>query len=689
MKPRILVFACVAASSPLLTQQPQTRELAYDVSVDVAVRPPALFTGDDGKPYLGYYAVITNFGRQEVVFSRIDVLDAATGAVIAALDTSRLRRGFTLQVSVPDRQRPETMRHLPPGRVAVFRALFPLDSGRAAPRRLVHRITFEPIAGLRIARTQTDTDAAPVVTTPAVAVQPPPMVIGPPLRGGPWRAGGAAGLNNQHLSLTTIDGRARMPERFAVDFQLVDSAINVLPNPFAARLTNSWFYAYRAEVLAVADGRVAFVRDGIPENTPTPSGDENMPVPLTRESVAGNQISIEIAPGVFAMYAHLVPGHLRVHVGDRVRKGQVIGYVGNAGNAKNPHLHFELIDGPEINAADGVPWEIDSFDLWGHLGGDNMPDMQRPPVRHTRQMLLQDAIVRFAPAPRAAVAVAILPDEADPALAWIEAKRDGREPSESEMRRLLRSEGYGALKTRAQTEGRPLSDSAFQGFLLSDALAPQAAALSIAIQSYRAVEPPDLAANALKYLPAGATIRAHILPVIKPVRGDFTVIRDGVYQVVVDVTPGESPASVERSLVSALYRIGRSSVCRRPASSQSLADLLDFSDGIALHAAAGSGDLADVAPSMREVERLIQNVLDRRITSPDSASARARRTIGWLMASTVEHTSGRDQVVATACDPVALMRRYNQAASRSGRGAGVPLWSEAVLHRLEALRGSP
>ncbi len=66
-------------------------------------------------------------------------------------------------------------------------------------------------------------------------------------------------------------------------------------------------------------------------------------------------------------YAHLDRHARGLSVGDRVRKGEVIGYVGTTGNAPDnaPHLHFQVMrrgtgrawwDGPPIN-----PWPFFVF----------------------------------------------------------------------------------------------------------------------------------------------------------------------------------------------------------------------------------------------------------------------------------------------------------------------------------------
>ncbi|HEV3112867.1 MAG TPA: M23 family metallopeptidase [Candidatus Binataceae bacterium] len=55
------------------------------------------------------------------------------------------------------------------------------------------------------------------------------------------------------------------------------------------------------------------------------------------------------------------PGSVKVHAGQTVTAGQVLGLVGNSGNTIAPHLHFQLMNGPLSLASNGLPYEINAF----------------------------------------------------------------------------------------------------------------------------------------------------------------------------------------------------------------------------------------------------------------------------------------------------------------------------------------
>ena len=122
---------------------------------------------------------------------------------------------------------------------------------------------------------------------------------------------------------------------------------------------NEQWFGYGAEVTAVAPGTVVFARDGQPDGTP-----KSLPR-ATQEpgDGAGNNVIVEIEPGVWAFYAHLQMGSVAVEVGDQVVTGQPIGRLGNSGNSIGPHLHFGLIDGVNPLTANSVPMVLDSYEL--------------------------------------------------------------------------------------------------------------------------------------------------------------------------------------------------------------------------------------------------------------------------------------------------------------------------------------
>jgi hypothetical protein len=108
---------------------------------------------------------------------------------------------------------------------------------------------------------------------------------------------------------------------------------------------NEDYYAYGKEILAAAAGKVVTAIDGVPENVP---GSMN---PLC---VVGNCVIIDQGQNEFALYAHLQPGSLRLHVGDQVQQGEVLGLCGNSGNSSEPHLHFHVQDSGVLQDGAGV-----------------------------------------------------------------------------------------------------------------------------------------------------------------------------------------------------------------------------------------------------------------------------------------------------------------------------------------------
>jgi murein DD-endopeptidase MepM/ murein hydrolase activator NlpD len=154
-----------------------------------------------------------------------------------------------------------------------------------------------------------------------------------------------------------VEGRAVIAQRFAIDWVRLWSADSTSKGD---QKLNESYRAYGAEVLAVADATVVAIKDGIPQNIP---GEHSRAVPITMETIAGNHIILDLGGGRFCMYAHLQPGSLKVKAGDPVKRGQVLALVGNTGNSTEPHLHFQVMDGPSPLGSEGLPYLIGSFEL--------------------------------------------------------------------------------------------------------------------------------------------------------------------------------------------------------------------------------------------------------------------------------------------------------------------------------------
>src|SRR5262249_55425450 len=190
-------------------------------------------------------------------------------------------------------------------------------------------------------------------------------------------------------AMTPVAGGPPTAQRFAIDWlQWGGNAQSFTGD----RLDNRNYRCYGAEVLAVADGAVVAVKDGIPENIP---GANSRAVPITLETVGGNHVILELGGGRFAFYAHLQPGKIRVKTGDRVTRGQVLGLLGNSGNSTEPHLHFHICDRNSPLGAEGLPYALTSFEIQGKgaIGAGGFTWNPNAVERRINEMPLQNAVV--------------------------------------------------------------------------------------------------------------------------------------------------------------------------------------------------------------------------------------------------------------------------------------------------------
>jgi murein DD-endopeptidase len=140
------------------------------------------------------------------------------------------------------------------------------------------------------------------------------------------------------------------------------------------------------------------VKDGIPENVPL---SPTRAVPITLETVGGNYVIISLRNGHYAYYAHLQPGSIRVKPCDHVRRGQVLGLLGNSGNSDAPHLHFHISNGNSPMGSEGVPFLFDSFEVLGNAEmekvltqGWTVPAGVKP-YKPLRDMTVESQVVTF------------------------------------------------------------------------------------------------------------------------------------------------------------------------------------------------------------------------------------------------------------------------------------------------------
>jgi murein DD-endopeptidase MepM/ murein hydrolase activator NlpD len=192
-----------------------------------------------------------------------------------------------------------------------------------------------------------------------------------------------------------------VPQRFAIDFFMLDDRMRAWAGD-PSKITS--YFSYRQPVVAAAPGIVVDTQDGLPDNTALP----HTPKPPPIDQTVGNHVTVKIGPGLYVLYAHFTPGSVKVHVGEKVGTGQLLGLIGTSGNSTTPHLHFQIMTTPEFFPTDSVPYVFGQFQLPGRvpdrIWDDNLglqptgtlPFVPaRPAALHRDQMPLDRDVVRF------------------------------------------------------------------------------------------------------------------------------------------------------------------------------------------------------------------------------------------------------------------------------------------------------
>lgn len=324
---------------------------AFTPLVSQVLTTPQPVKASDGNYHIAYELLLTNAIGVPVELQEVEIRDRKSGRILLALGDVELKQQINPIGHVEANASGDLA--IPSSSTAIIWLDVVVPSADDIPDEIDHRI-----AG----RAVTPNGAHPFesVLSSLSLDKSAPIILGPPVPPGKWlmSEGCCRDFTHHRHGLAPIDGRLMVPQRFAIDFYLLDDENRTwIGDPH--KLTD--YLSYGKQTLAAADGEIVAASDGRPDQQPP----EPPPIPPIADTV-GNYVIIKASPTAYLLYAHMKPGSIAVKVGDKVMKGQKIGLIGTTGNSTTPHLHFQILTTPTFFPTDSTPYVFEAFDLVGH-----------------------------------------------------------------------------------------------------------------------------------------------------------------------------------------------------------------------------------------------------------------------------------------------------------------------------------
>lgn len=322
---------------------------------------------------IGYTLATWEYEQDGLALQAIRVLDRASGEVVLTIATSELPRVYKEPLA------PNPYMTLDKIDRYYMSIQLPIALDRKPPALVTHQLVFR------------DRHNAEVVVEGgefSPLLKEKPLVIGSPLTGSHLIFINQSTMDYHYYTKFIVNQTIYNSERYAFDsMQFNDDLTAIYVGDPGA---NASYFNYGKTMYAVADGTVVAAADGLREN----DGNGHQVTFKSLIEYAGNYVVLDIGGGRYAGFAHCKRESVAVHVGDVVRKGQAIAQLGNSGNSDAPHLHFQIMDGPDFFFSTGLPFVIESYTKVAEADMTSISNPARrvQPVRVTNAMMEENTV---------------------------------------------------------------------------------------------------------------------------------------------------------------------------------------------------------------------------------------------------------------------------------------------------------